>query len=198
MRRMAFGRERVVRLPDHSRGCMLLRMHPVEVAFAAAAITPGSQIGSLLLLMNRSVSARTGGRFSIVPMTGIWRHTPRAIGKKSPKRLRKPQHSMHMPATGQPYSTIPIPPKKHAVPFAFRFWKKKRYVFAKPIMSTTPVRKSTCSRTRLWMHECKRITSMLQKAHTFPIASRPLSKNSSTPSSWNNRPPVDKPMPIFR
>ena len=80
-------------------------------------------------------------------MTGMLRMRPSAIGKKSLKRLRKPQNSTHIPIIAHPNSTSMMPPKKQAVPFHLRIWKKKRNVFSNPMRRTTPARKSSCGRT---------------------------------------------------
>ena len=112
---------------------------------AVSCVHDGAQ--QVLYWPAQARTARTGPSERNVPMTGIFRINPRATGKKSPNKFRKPQPSMHIPTIAQPYSTSAIPPKKHAVPFHFRFWKKKRYVFPTPIISTTPAMKSNCATT---------------------------------------------------
>lgn len=94
------------------------------------------------------------GKVSMLPMIGVLRKKPIAIGKKSPKRFRKPKASTQIPGRthehdeftstapvdsihrscyffrrdaggspiiAHPRSTSAIPPRKHAVPFAFLF-----------------------------------------------------------------------------
>merc|ERR1719235_2235017 len=79
--------------------------------------------GNLLLVTKGSVMERTTGNESTVPMIGMLRRNPRAVGKKSPNRFMNPQPSTMMPTIAHPYSTKQMPPRKHAVPLAFRFWK---------------------------------------------------------------------------
>lgn len=115
------------------------------------------------------------GSVSSLPTTGARLRNAITTGKKSPKRLMKPNTSIPIPITGLPSRTMAMPRKKKTDAFAFRLWKKNRTDRVGPIMSITPAR-----------------------YNTLPMASRPLSKNKVTPRRVNASPKAVSPMPIFR
>jgi len=109
----------------------------------------------------------------MVPTRGSFLKNARTIGKKSPKRLKKPKSSMIMPMIAHPMRTRNIPLRKGMLPFSFLLWKKKFRVFLKPITSVTPDRNKR-----------------------FPIARRPRSKNNNTPKIVKKIPKLVRIIPI--
>ena len=75
--------------------------------------------------MRRSRNCLTPGIESRVPRTGTRRAAARSIGKKSPKRFRKPKASMNSPMIVRLNSRITRnPTAKQMVPRRLSRWKK--------------------------------------------------------------------------
>ena len=75
--------------------------------------------------MRRSRNCFTPGIERRLPRTGTRRAAARSIGKKSPKRLRKPKASMNNPMIVRLNSRITKNPiAKQIVPRRLSFWKK--------------------------------------------------------------------------
>lgn len=119
-------------------------------------------------------TVRTSGRLRMVPSTGTRVRNTSVAGIKPRKRRRKPYDSMHMPIRGQPNKTMKMPKKNAVEALILCRWKKNQKVRSSPMMKARPEMKSR-----------------------LPTASRPLSKNISTPRKRNDIPKPARPRPIF-
>ena len=111
-----------------------------------------------------------------------------------PKRFKKPNTSRTNPSTGNLERTRKMPPRKQMVPRIFSRRVKKTSVLRGPMIAAMPLRNKIYISHKHIIHY---VTINIQKL-TLPIAIRPASNKSITPSIMKNTPNAVNPTPISK